>query len=143
VRHPRADDLTVTTGTPVSIRTAVAGLVERVVDGVPGVSGALIASADGFVIAARLSSTVRLDAAALAAMSAATLGLAGRLVGVAGRAPVDVVVQRSADAQVLVFSIGAAAALTVLAEATADTERITRIGSEMAAGLVHAFTQPA
>lgn len=118
-------------------------LVDSVVDGVPGVTGAMIASADGFVIAARLPAHLPLDAAALAAMSAAMLGLASRLVGVAGAAPIRVAVQRSDDAQVFVFAAGTAAALTVLTDRTADAERIERIGFEIARGLSRAFTPAA
>lgn len=115
-------------------------LIDSVVDGVPGVTGAVIASADGFVIASRLPPGLALDAAALAAMSAATLGLASRLVGVAGRQPVQVMTQRSADAQVFVFGVGTAAALTVLADHRADAARVEMIGSEVASGLTRAFT---
>lgn len=128
-----------TTGTDVSIRQSAAGLVDRVVDGIPGVTGALIATADGFVVAARLPAGLAFDAAALAAMSAATLGLASRLVGAAAPSPIEVSVQRSADVQVLTFAIGGSAALTVLADRTADSHRIERIGREVATGLTHAF----
>lgn len=113
-------------------------LIDGIVDGVAGVTGAVVASADGFVIAARLPASTPLDAAALAAMSAATLGLGGRLVGAAGQTPVEVVVQRSADGQAFVFAAGAAA-LTVLAHRSADAQRIERIGFEVASGLERAF----
>jgi predicted regulator of Ras-like GTPase activity (Roadblock/LC7/MglB family) len=125
----------VTTETDLSMRH----LIDQVVDGVPGVTGALIASADGFVLAARLPDHVPLDAAAIAAMSAATLGLATRLVGLGGTASADVSVHRSTHAQVFVFSVGGAAALTVLADYTADTALIERVGHEVSIGLARAF----
>jgi hypothetical protein len=132
----------VTTSTDVSIRHTVAGVVDHVVDGVPGVTGALIATADGFVVAARLPDGLPFDAAALSAMSAATLALAGRLVGAAGATAVEVSAFRSADAQVIVFAIGASAVLTVLADRAADSARIERIGREVSLGLARAFASP-
>jgi predicted regulator of Ras-like GTPase activity (Roadblock/LC7/MglB family) len=123
----------------VVVSAPIQQLIDGIVDGVEGVTGAVVASADGFVIAARLPEGASLDAPALAAMSAATLGLAGRLVGTAGRSPVELAVQRSSDGQVFVFAAGSAAALTVLAHRSADAHRIERIGFEVAAGLARAF----
>ena len=122
-----------------AVRDSVRQLVDSVVDGVPGVTGAVIASADGFVVAARIPAGLSLDAAALAAMSAATLGLANRLVAAAGSTSVRTVVQRSDDAQVFVFGAGTSAALTVLADARADATLIERIGIEIADGLARAY----
>lgn len=119
---------------PPAVDATVQRLVDHVVEGVPGVLGAVMASADGFVVASRLPAHMPLDSAAIAAMSAATLGLANRLVGLGGRSPVAISAFRSPDAQVFVFSIGGAA-LTVIAAATADTARIERIGREVAIGL--------
>jgi predicted regulator of Ras-like GTPase activity (Roadblock/LC7/MglB family) len=120
------------------VDVSVRNLIDHVVDGVPGVLGAVMASADGFGVASRLPTHVPLDSAAIAAMSAAALGLATRLVGLGGTAPASISVHRSADAQVFVFSVGGAA-LTVIAAATADTARIERIGREVVIGLSPAF----
>ncbi len=124
--------------TPVTDAT-MQGLIDHVVDGVPGVIGALIASTDGFVIASRLPDEEGFDPSAIAAMSAATLGLATRLVQLAGTAPVTTSVHRSSQAQVCVFAVGSAAVLTIVAGNDADTGRIERIGHEVSRGLVHAL----
>lgn len=128
-----------TTETQLSIQH----VVDRVVDGVPGVSGALIASADGFVLASRLPLHIPHDAPAIAAMSAATLGLASRLVGLGGAAPADVSIHRSLHAQVFVFAVGREAALTVLADHSADAVLVERVGHEVCIGLARAFRQNA
>ena len=125
-----------------SIDATMRQLVDHVVDGVPGVTGALIASVDGFVLASRLPTVVEYDESALAAMSAAMLGLSNRLVRLGGPAPVDVSHHHSAQAQVSVFAVGTSAALTIIATDAADASRIDRIGREVAQGLVHAFQQP-
>jgi predicted regulator of Ras-like GTPase activity (Roadblock/LC7/MglB family) len=114
-------------------------LVDYVVDGVPGVRGALIASADGFVLAARLPPESGIDSSAVAAMSAATLGLANRLVGLTGETPADFSMQRSAHSCVFVFAVGASAVLTVLADESADARRVERVGREVSSGIRHAF----
>jgi predicted regulator of Ras-like GTPase activity (Roadblock/LC7/MglB family) len=111
-------------------------LVDHVVDGVPGVVGAVLASADGFVLASHLPESEQpLDAAAIAAMSAASLALATRLVQLGGSSPADLCIHRSPEAQVCVFAVGGSAALTIIAERDADTDRIERIGREVARGL--------
>jgi predicted regulator of Ras-like GTPase activity (Roadblock/LC7/MglB family) len=114
-------------------------LIDHVVDGVPGVIGALIASTDGFVIASRLPTDRELDPSAIAAMSAATLALATRLVQLAGTAPAATSVHRSPQAQVLVFAVGGSAVLTIVAEHSADGERLARIGDELSGGLARAL----
>jgi predicted regulator of Ras-like GTPase activity (Roadblock/LC7/MglB family) len=116
-------------------------LVDNVVDGVPGVLGAVIASADGFVLGSRLPEGADFDASAMAAMSAATLGLVNRLVQIGGDSPTDVCVSRSATTQVWVFAVGDSAALTIVAESGADSSRIDQIGHEMTRGLLKAFDE--
>lgn len=125
-----------TTETQLSIQF----LIDHVVDGIAGVLGALIASADGFVLASRLPAQVPLDPPAVAAMSAASLGLASRLVGLGGIAPAGVSVHRSAEAQVFVFAVGGAAVLTVIADHSADAALVERVGHEVCTGLARAFT---
>jgi predicted regulator of Ras-like GTPase activity (Roadblock/LC7/MglB family) len=119
------------------------GVIDHVVDGIPGVLGALIASTDGFVIASRLPQREELDPSAIAAMSAASLALATRLVQLHGTAAAATAVLRSSQTQVCVFAVGTAAVLTILAESGADTERIDRVGYEVSWGLVRALdSQP-
>ena len=119
------------------------GVIDHVVDGIPGVIGALIASTDGFVIASRLPQRDELDPSAIAAMSAASLALATRLVQLHGTAAAATAVLRSSQTQVCVFAVGTSAVLTILAESGADTERIDRVGYEVSWGLVRALdTQP-
>jgi uncharacterized protein len=130
-----ADDFSMMTETQLSIQH----LIDQVIDGIPGVLGALIASADGFVLASRLPQHVPHDAPAIAAMSAAALGLASRLVGLAGAAPADVSVHRSLHAQVFVFAVERHAALTVLADHSADASLIEQVGREVSVGLARAF----
>lgn len=137
VHAGRADEKPVISSVDATMRQ----LVDHVVDGVPGVTGALIASVDGFVLASRLPTVVEYDESALAAMSAAMLGLANRLVRLGGVAPVEVSHHRSELAQVSVFAVGGSAALTIIATSDADANRVDRVGREVAQGLLHAFDQ--
>jgi predicted regulator of Ras-like GTPase activity (Roadblock/LC7/MglB family) len=114
-------------------------LIDNVVDGVPGVIGAVIASADGFELGSRLPEGADFDASAMAAMSAATLGLAKRLVQMGGDHAAEVCQFRSANAQVWVFAVGVSAAVTIVATAEADRARIDLIGHEVASGLAPLF----
>ena len=116
-------------------------LIDHVVDGVPGVIGALIASTDGFLITSRLPENEVFDPSAVAAMSASALALASRLVQLVGPMPAKTVLHRSAQAQVCVFAVGTTAVLTIVAESSADAERIERIGYEVSWGLVRAFEE--
>lgn len=110
-------------------------LIDHVVDEVPGVDGALVSSADGFVLAARLPPAAASDASAVAAMSAASLGLSNRLVELTGPAATTMSHHRSSDGQVFVFEIARVAVLTVLTDETADATQIRRIGDEIRSGL--------
>ena len=113
-------------------------LLDELVQGVPGVVGALVASVDGFALASNvpldLPST---DAAGLAAMSAAALGVSNRLVGAVGREPANEVTLRSPAGHVLVYRIANVAALTILTDASIDVERL----HAAAAGVTHGVEQ--
>jgi predicted regulator of Ras-like GTPase activity (Roadblock/LC7/MglB family) len=124
------------------IEASMQGVIDHVVDGIPGVIGALIASTDGFVIASRLPERDELDPSAIAAMSAASLALATRMVQLHGTAAAATAVLRSSQTQVCVFAVGTTAVLTILAESGADTERIDRVGYEVSWGLVRAIDTP-
>ena len=116
-------------------------LIDHVVDGIPGVIGALIATTDGFLITSRLPDNEVFDPSAVAAMSASTLALGSRLVQLGGPTPAKTVLHRSAQSQVLVFAVGSSAVLTVVADIRADTERIERIGYEVSWGLVRVLEE--
>ncbi|MGH9133306.1 MAG: roadblock/LC7 domain-containing protein [Ilumatobacteraceae bacterium] len=111
-------------------------LLDQLVAGSPGVIGALVASVDGFALASNvpvgLPST---DAAGLAAMSAAALGVSNRLVGAVGREPAREVTLRSPSGQVMVYRIANVAALTVLTDASVDVERLHAVSREVANGI--------
>jgi predicted regulator of Ras-like GTPase activity (Roadblock/LC7/MglB family) len=121
------------------IDTSMQHLVDHLVDEVPGVTGALVSSADGFVLASRLPDDTGSDPAAIAAMSAATLGLAHRLVQLTGQRPATNSTHRSPDGQVTVFAVAHVAVLTVLATAEADTDLLLLVGREVSGGLQRLF----
>jgi predicted regulator of Ras-like GTPase activity (Roadblock/LC7/MglB family) len=123
------------------IEASMRELIDHVVDGVPGVTGALIATTDGFLIASRLPEDEAFDPSAVAAMSASTLALGTRLVQLGGPTPAKTVWHRSAQTQVCVFAVGTSAVLTIIAEHRADTERIERIGYEVSLGLARALEE--
>lgn len=122
-----------------AISTSIRQLIDHLVDEVPGVTGALVSSADGFVLASRLPSGEHIEPSAVAAMSAATIGLSTRLVRLTGEAPATVSHQRSTDGQVFVFSIAHIAVLTMLTTASADDVQITQVGREVVQGLQRLF----
>jgi len=122
-----------------AIGTSMRDLIDEVVDHVSGVTGALVSSADGLVMAARVPHDTGLDAAAIAAMSAAVLGLSNRLVQLMGPAPSSFSHQRSSDGQVFVFGISSRAVLTVLADLTADPARVEDVSREVGLGLERLF----
>ena len=111
-------------------------LLDGLVQDVPGVVGALVASVDGFALASNvpvdLPST---DAAGLAAMSAAALGVSNRLVGAVGREPASEVILRSPAGHVLVYRIADVAALTVLTDASIDVEQLSVVSRDLANGI--------
>jgi predicted regulator of Ras-like GTPase activity (Roadblock/LC7/MglB family) len=127
----------------VSIDDSIHRLIDQVVDAVPSIKGALVSSADGFVIASRLPDDAQFDDAAIAAMSAATLGLANRLVQITGPERATTSVQRSASGQVHVFGVAHVAVLTIMAAPDANSEQLDRVGHEVCAGLLRLFRETA
>jgi predicted regulator of Ras-like GTPase activity (Roadblock/LC7/MglB family) len=123
------------------IEASMREMIDHIVDGIPGVIGALIATTDGFLITSRLPENDVFDPSAVAAMSASTLALGSRLVQLGGPTPAKTVLHRSAQAQVCVFAVGSSAVLTIVAESRADTERIERVGYEVSWGLVRVLEQ--
>lgn len=132
------------TGTADSIRL----LLDHLVRGVPGVVGALVATADGFSVAHRLpmpppgAAGNPADPSALAAMTAAVLGLADRLGAGVGPAPTDSVTVRSADGHVVVLRIAGVGGLAVLTTRDADLARIVVVVGEIVDGVRRMLSGP-
>lgn len=112
-------------------------LIDQVIDGIPGVTGGLVSSVDGFALASRLPDGT--DEASVAAMSSALLGLSSRLAQSVGREPVRVGQLRSGDTQVFVFAAAHAATFTIFADPSADGRRVAAVGREVALGLTRLF----
>lgn len=120
----------------VDLTASMHALLDHVVGHVPGVVGAVVGSADGFALASRLPASSTADAASVAAMSAALLGLANRLVGSIAPEPSRVAELRSEGAHGYVLAIADAATLTVLATPESDRAQIMAVGREVTAGLL-------
>jgi len=114
-------------------------VLHHLVEQTPGVTGALVASADGFALASRLAPDSEIDPAGLAAMSAAALALSSQLVATSGESPASVSQHRSADGQVIIVPVAHVAVLTVLIGADADAEQLTAVAREGAIGLQRLF----
>lgn len=133
--HPRTDESVVTDEITRSMHLVLHHLVEHT----PGVTGALVASADGFTLASRLAPDTEIDTAGLGAMAAAALALSNQLVRTVGETKADLGLHRSGDGQVLILPIAHIAVLTVLGSAGADTEQLVLVGREAAIGLQRLF----
>ena len=111
-------------------------LLDQLVQGVPGVTGALVASVDGFALASSIPVDLpSTDAAGLAAMSAAALGVSNRLVGAVGREPAGELTLRSPSGHVVVCRIANVAALTVLTDASTDVQHVTAVSRMVTDGI--------
>lgn len=97
-------------------------ILNALVRSVAGVLGAAIASADGRSIAH--SDRLNHDPGR-AAMIAATMGLAGQLIGVVGGRQLEEVVVRSDAGYVIVYAVGTEGVLTVLAKPNTNLHHIT------------------
>ena len=123
------------------ITRSIRYLLDELVQGVPGVVGALVSSVDGFALASNTllepptADARTTDDAGLAAMSAAVLGVSNRLVGVVGREPVQEVTLRSPSGHVLVYRIANVAALTVLTDASIDVEHVKVVSRVVTDGI--------
>jgi hypothetical protein len=110
-------------------------LLDHLVRGVDGVVGALLATADGFVVADRLPGDDSIDASGLAAMTAAALGLADRMTGTVASGTTQLVVMRAQASQVLLHRVTGVGGLAVLATAEADVGRVGTVTAEIVSGL--------
>ena len=88
---------------------------------VAGVIGAALASADGRSVA---HSDHLIHDPSRAAMIAATMGLAGQLIGVVGGRELEEVIVRSETGFVIVYAVGAEGVLTVLARPSTNLHHI-------------------
>ncbi|MEV5829280.1 roadblock/LC7 domain-containing protein [Spirillospora sp. NPDC052242] len=88
---------------------------------IPGLTGSLVASVDGLLIAHDLPPTI--EPASMAAVTASQLGLANRVVDTAHGGGFREVVVRGAG-YVVTYAAGPAASLTVLAEGDVNVGRL-------------------
>lgn len=114
-------------------------VIDYLVDEVPGITGALVSSADGFVLADRLAAGNTSNVDALGAMSASALALSNRLVRSLGDDSATVSLHRSARGQMVIVPIAHIAVLTLLATPDANTEHVTLVGRETCRELQRLF----
>lgn len=89
---------------------------------VPRLTGSLVASADGLLVAADLPPSV--EPSGMAAVTASGLSLAHRIAQTAHGGAFHEVVIRGVDGYVVTYAAGPTASLTVLAEAGANVGRL-------------------
>jgi predicted regulator of Ras-like GTPase activity (Roadblock/LC7/MglB family) len=127
---------------------AVRFLLDQIVTGVPGVSGALVSTIDGFAVADRLvlpppsAGAAPTDAAGLAAMTAAFLGIANRMVAALGQHPAAELTASSAAGHIVVCRVGSVAALTVVCGTTSNLGDVEVVAREVASGLARLLLEP-
>jgi uncharacterized protein len=92
-------------------------------DKVIGVTDTALASRDGLIITA---DTVELDPDNMAALAAASLGLAQRMAAEVGKGTLRQAVTRSSDGYIAVYAVGAKALLVVIGDAGLDVVRLDR-----------------
>ena len=117
-------------------------LLDHVVGHVPGVVGAIVSSADGFALASRLPTAATADAASVAAMSAALVGLSNRLLTTVAPDPAKALELRSEGAHGYVFAVGTAATLTLLTAPEAERPQVMSVGREVTGGLLRLLSAP-
>ncbi|MCU1399421.1 MAG: diacylglyceryl transferase [Acidimicrobiales bacterium] len=96
-------------------------ILNSLVRSIPGVIGAAIATADGRSVA---HSDQLTHDAGRSAMIAATMGLAGQLIGVVGGHQLEDVVVRSDTGYVIVYAVGNEGVLTVLARPSTNLHHV-------------------
>jgi predicted regulator of Ras-like GTPase activity (Roadblock/LC7/MglB family) len=124
-------DLTVINPNPFAAAPSLASLVHErldpqailnaIVRSVAGVIGAALASADGRSVA---HSDHLLHDPSRSAMIAATMGLAGQLIGVVGGRELEEVIVRSDKGIVIVYAVGREGVLTVLTRPSTNLHHI-------------------
>jgi uncharacterized protein len=93
---------------------------------VPGVTGTLVAASDGLLVAADIDSgsDSPVEADSLAAIAAASLGVARRVVGVARQGTLGRAVTYASRGHMVVYGVGAAAVLAVLGDEGLDVSAL-------------------
>ncbi len=104
------------TGAPMSDPVAERSL-RSLVDSLPGIRGALVASVDGRPVAAALPQH---EANSTAAIVAASLGLGSRLADLTGEGPLQEIVVRSGSGYVVIYAVADRGVLTVLTTASVN-----------------------
>lgn len=92
-------------------------ILRSLVDGLPGIRGALVASVDGRPVAAALPQH---EAASTAAIVAASLGLGSRLADLTGEGALQEIVVRSGSGYVVIYAVAERGVLTVLTTASVN-----------------------
>jgi predicted regulator of Ras-like GTPase activity (Roadblock/LC7/MglB family) len=96
----------------------IRGLRERL----PGITDAAVAAVDGLLVAADTAAEV--DPESLAALAAASLGLARRTATVSGRGPLRRTVTYCAGGYAVIYAVGDTALLAVLGDEGLDLGRL-------------------
>jgi uncharacterized protein len=98
--------------------TEMRGLREQV----PGVTGTLVASADGLLVVADIDSGAdpQVEADSLAAIAAASLGVARQVVRVARQGTLGRAITYASRGHMVVYAVGVAALLAVLGDEGMD-----------------------
>ncbi|MEY9874716.1 putative regulator of Ras-like GTPase activity (Roadblock/LC7/MglB family) [Streptacidiphilus sp. MAP12-33] len=96
----------------------IRGLRERL----PGITDAAVAAVDGLLVAADTAAEV--DPESLAALAAASLGLARRTAAVSGRGPLRRTVTYCGGGYAVVYAVGETALLAVLGDEGLDLARL-------------------
>ena len=122
-------------GTSETTQMAIDRLLTEFVEQTPGVRGAVIGSADGLPISAHLHG-IGVDAATVAAMGSAMLGLSAQLVRLGTDATTANTHVRGNVGQVWVLDIGRSASLTVLGADEGDAQTIAGAADAAAKRLV-------
>ncbi|MFG2295922.1 roadblock/LC7 domain-containing protein [Streptomyces sp. NPDC048603] len=133
-RQPERRTVTV----PAEAETEILAELRRLRARVPQLTGALAASADGLVLAQDSATT---EAEAVAALTAAALGVAQRLADTTGQGAFRELLVRGEHGYIATYAAGEAAVLTLLAEPRANVGRLhleARRSSLHIAGLIDA-----
>ncbi|WP_445395294.1 roadblock/LC7 domain-containing protein [Streptomyces sp. LE64] len=99
---------------------------------VPQITGALLASADGFVLAQDADGV---ETEAVAALTAAALGVGSRLTEATGRGPFLELLVRGTDGYAATYAAGRAGVLTLIADARVNVGRLHLEGRRCGARL--------
>ena len=114
--------------------TEMRGLREQV----PGVTGTLVAACDGLLVAADIDSGAdpQVEADSLAAIAAASLGVARQVVGVARQGTLGRAITYASRGHMVVYAVGVMALLAVLGDEGLDMSALHQ-KSQPALGRIH------